>query len=108
MQVEVAFSGIDSPNMIRYHFVDRVQRSFEKFRKHVQTIRVHVEDVNGPKGGIDKQCRLVLQLRSIPQIVIQDRDSSLCNLLDRVTDRATHSLSRKIDRLRSRKFTTRE
>lgn len=107
MQVEVAFSGIDSPSLIRYHFVDRVQRSLERFRQYVQIVRVHVEDINGPKGGVDKQCRLILQLRNIPEIVIQDRDSSLCTLLDRVTDRATHSLSRKVERLRSKKFSSR-
>jgi hypothetical protein len=59
---------------------------------------LYVEDVNGPRGGVDKQCRCVLHLRRMPPVVIQDKDESMNALIYRVANRAAYALSQRTDR----------
>ena len=75
-----------------------VARSLRRFRNKLKQVCLYFEDVNGPRGGIDKQCRCVLYLRNLPPVVINDRDESIRALVHRIADRASHTLSRIADR----------
>lgn len=66
-----------------------------RFQHRLKQVHLHIEDVNGPRGGLDKHCRCVLHLRRTAPIVICDRDKSLPAMIHRVADRASHALGRR-------------
>lgn len=101
MDLNVYFGNLKPAKAVRDEVADLVQDSFERFQSYIRCVNLTVTDINGPRGGIDKQCRCVVQLKRMPPIVIQDRDSSFVGLLTRVANRATHALSQQVERKQS-------
>jgi len=71
-----------------------------RFGTHVRSLTVRLRDVNGPRGGQDKHCRVSLQLSgSRRQIVVEDIDTNPGAVIDRTADRAARAVSRAVDAL---------
>lgn len=98
MRLTVRFSGGKRSDFGNHDYEGVLSEALKRFKHRLKQVYLYVEDVNGPRGGIDKQCRCVLHLRRLPPIVIQDEDKSMPALLRRVADRATYALSQKVDR----------
>ncbi|MEM8667968.1 MAG: hypothetical protein AAGG48_10655 [Planctomycetota bacterium] len=102
MQLAIRFSGNSSVELRSHDYESVMTRSLERFRHRLNQVQLFIEDVNGPRGGIDKQCRCVLHVHRMAPVVIQDRDESIASLIHRVANRATYTLSQKLDRKRKR------
>lgn len=102
MQINIHFSGGKRSNFGNYDYEQTLARSLERFQHRLKKVHVYIEDINGPKGCIDKQCRCVLHLRRMPPIVIQDQDESINALLYRVANRASYALIQKVERKKKR------
>ena len=50
----------------RQNLESRLKRMYRKASDSIHSISVSFADVNGPKGGRDKQCKLIVQLKGIP------------------------------------------
>ena len=71
-----------------------------RFGTQVRSLTVRLRDVNGPRGGHDKHCRVSLQLSgSRRQIVVEDIDASPGAVIDRTAERAARAVARAVDTL---------
>ena len=52
-------------------------RKLGKFAPSIERVSVRVDDVNGPRGGIDQLCRIKVVLSDLPSVVFEARDASL-------------------------------
>lgn len=98
MQMTIRFSGGNRSDFGEFDYERLMLSSLERFRHLLKQVQLYIEDTNGPRGGVDKQCRCVLHLRRMPPVVIQDQDESMGPLIHRVAERATFALSKKLDR----------
>ena len=98
MQLTIRFSGGKRSDFGEHNYEEIVLGSLERFRHRLKQVYLYIEDVNGPRGGIDKQCRCVLHLRRMPPVVVQDTDENTNALIHRVTARAAYALRQKADR----------
>lgn len=98
MQIAVRFSGGSRSDFGSHAFEEVVLGALERFQHLLKNVQVYFEDINGPRGGVDKQCRCVLNLKRMPPIVIQDEDENARALINRVAERAAYTLSQKSDR----------
>jgi putative sigma-54 modulation protein len=57
-----------------------------------------VSDVNGPKGGVDKLCRILIKSAQLPDIVITEYQPNISTAIDRCIAPARQSLSQKLNR----------
>ncbi|MGB7323779.1 MAG: hypothetical protein WBD31_02835 [Rubripirellula sp.] len=107
MMLSTHFGNFELAPAVKQDVSDLMFGAVERFQNRIRKVQVTVRDVNGPKGGIDKQCRCVVHLKRMPSIVIEDADDNYGNLFHRVADRVSYTLSQKIDRMqkngRSRK-----
>lgn len=106
MKLNVYFGDLKLSSTAQEEASTLIETSFEHFRTHVRHVNLAFSDVNGPRGGVDKQCRCVVHLKKMAPIVVQDRDKSYVNLLHRVLRRTSHTLSERIS-LTKQSFRTR-
>lgn len=76
----------------------RAHASFAKFGYKVKSIEITVQDVNGPRGGIDKECRVLVKLRKLRDVVVTVKDESLSKAVPGAINRAARSVARQLDR----------
>jgi ribosome-associated translation inhibitor RaiA len=62
-----------------------------------------LEDVNGPRRGIDKQCRILVNIKGGKTIKVEDLDVDMIAAVNRAADRLGQVVSREVDRRREKK-----
>jgi hypothetical protein len=76
----------------------RIDASFEKFKDDVKSIELSISDVNGPRGGVDKACRVLVNLRRKRKVVVTVTEESTSKAIQAAIEKATRSVGKKIKR----------
>lgn len=71
-----------------------------KFASRVERVSVRLDDVNGPRGGVDHVCRIKLVLSGLPSIVVQHQAASPRAAVDGAIARAERTVGRSVRRRR--------
>ncbi|MGH8326745.1 MAG: HPF/RaiA family ribosome-associated protein, partial [Steroidobacteraceae bacterium] len=66
----------------------------------IERVSVRTEDVNGPRGGIDRMCRIKVVLRGLPSVVLERRDASLVAAVDGALAAVETAVGRAVQRRR--------
>jgi ribosome-associated translation inhibitor RaiA len=72
----------------------------EKFSSSIERVSVRVEDVNGPRGGVDQACRVKVVLTGLPSVVFESRDASLNAAVDGALSGVQRAVRRATQRRR--------
>lgn len=80
----------------------RLAASFAKFGRSVLSIELFVEDVNGPCCGLDKECRLIVRLNKMKDVVVTARDAKISQAISNAINRAERTVARAIQRCSGR------
>lgn len=75
----------------------RVRFATQRLAGVVSRAVVRFKDLNGPKGGVDKQCRIQLNTSMGAVVVVSSRGDDWRATLDMALARAAQSLMRKVD-----------
>lgn len=78
----------------------RLRAALSRFGERIRRITVRLEDLNGPKGGVDLACRVKVDLRDQESIFVEEREATLSVVVDRVADRVAEAMARRVDRRR--------
>jgi len=98
MRIEIQARGFALTERLREHAERRLQ--FALIRVGVRAVRVCLFDVNGPRGGNDKRCRIQIPMSGAPKVVVEDSESDLYLAIDRAVDRTERTVARRLGRLR--------
>jgi len=94
MQIDIQASNFSVTDALRSYAERRVRYAMTCCDDRV----MRLSDINGPRGGSAKRCRLQVVLSGLPDVVVEDTEGDLYVAIDRATDRAGRTLVRKIDR----------
>ncbi len=98
MQIDIKTQGFSLTGALRRHAERRLRYALSSFDENIQRIVLRLSDINGPRGGLDKRCRLQLALVGLQDLVVVDTQSDLYVAIDRASDRARRTLARRVDR----------
>lgn len=77
---------------------NRLLSALERFDSRIGRVSLVVSDENGPRGGVDKACRITVRFDRSDEVIISDRDSSLIGCLSRAAHRAAWAVGKAIER----------
>jgi ribosome-associated translation inhibitor RaiA len=100
MKIELHCEGLAPAERLQAHVHRRLGRALVRFRDQVQWARVWLKDINGPRGGSDKECRVQLRLKGASDIILQERQSDARSAFDLAAGRVIHALLRQVERRR--------
>ena len=98
MKIYVRSRQVEVDETVRAHIERRLLFSLGRFSQRIRRVTVQIVDVNGPRGGEDKVCRIEARLLPTGSTFVEDRDADLYAAIDRAADRAARSVSRAIKR----------
>jgi putative sigma-54 modulation protein len=79
---------------------DRLGRELGKYAPQIERVHVRFEDLNGPKGGIDKCCMVHLVLAKLSSVVVEMRGQTEREAFDLAVGRAERAARRSIEKHR--------
>ncbi len=101
MRIIIRHHGIDLTPSVRDMIEKTMDHALDRIDHDVLSVTVFLSDVNGPKGGIDKECRILLHLKQRGFCTIEDKDDSLPRMMERLADRVSHTVRRHLDKQHS-------
>ena len=100
MRIEIQARGFALTDGLREHVERRLQFALSWIGDEVRTIRVGLFDVNGPRGGNDKRCRIQIPMAGSANVVVEDAEADLYLAIDRAVDRTERTMARRLGRIR--------
>ena len=85
---------------------EKIRRTFSRFTDVIEKAHVILKDLNGPKGGVDKECRITLILHSGEKILTSAAHSLLEGAVSNASEKSQRVLVRHTDRAHKRKRVT--
>lgn len=102
MQINIQAQNFPLTSALRGHVKRRLGFALSTRDDHIQKIMVRLSDINGPRGGEDKRCRIQIVLPHLPDVVIEDTMADLYCAIDRASDRAGRTVGRRLARQRDK------
>jgi len=100
MQLCIHAHGIDLTETIKRKASQKLDLALDRMEDDIVRVSVYLFDTNGPfLGGVDKACRIVVQIQHQDSLILEDIDENVDVVLDRITDRLGVAASQRIDAL---------
>lgn len=103
MKLELHAKGLTLTDGLRAHVERKLRFALGRFGARVRSVRVQLQDLNGPRGGEDIRCQIQAHLAPTGTLTIQEtrRDpfAAVARACDRVSARVTrHIVRRRLQR----------
>ena len=105
MRLEIRSHDLEFDQELRDSIESRIRFVLARSSNRITRVTVFLSDINGPRGGIDKRCRIVVRLVPAGQVFVEDTDTDLGVVVDRAMDRVGQSVRRELERQRERGLT---
>jgi putative sigma-54 modulation protein len=69
--------------------------SFDRFGDKLASVEILLEDINGPRGGDDKRCRLIMRLHHEPTVILEERGMAVVAVGLTAIERAARRIAEK-------------
>lgn len=102
MLIDIQARGFPLTKALRAYINRRTDFALRTRDHRIQHIMVRLSDTNGPRGGIDKCCRIQVEITQLPDVVVEDTEANLYVAIDRAVDKASRTVGRRLTRQRDR------
>jgi len=92
--------GVELGDDERAYIRKKLGMKLGKFASSIERVSVRVEDVNGPRGGVDHACQVKVVLSELPSVTYVAQDASTAPAIDRALTGSERAVRRALDRRR--------
>ena len=100
MKVDVRFRGLQSSDALRTYAKERIEFALGRFGGHVGSAQIRIADINGPRGGLDKRCQVIVKGRGFGSSMVEEFHTDPYAVVDLALDRVARAIGRGLDRIR--------
>jgi ribosomal subunit interface protein len=98
MRIDVRHTNIPLSGALETHIERKVERAVRRFTERIAAVDVRLLDENGPRGGLDKRCRVVVELVGGRQIVASGLAEDAYDAVSRAAARLSRQVRRTVSR----------
>lgn len=88
---------------LRHLIERRLLFALARFDSRIVQVEFVVNDENGPRGGVDKTCRVAIILHRAGDVLVNDKDADMAKCISRVAQRAGRAVARAIEKTQTSK-----
>ena len=99
MKILTRARGLQLTDELSSHSTDQIRTALGRFADRLRRVEITLLDVNGPRGGIDKECKIMVVLEGVGTLVIRERSDSAFAAISNAADRCRQAVSRTLDRV---------
>jgi regulator of nucleoside diphosphate kinase len=103
MRLEIRLRGVTVTEELRAYLKGQLRLALGRFARNIERVRVYLRDVNGPRGGPSKKCRIVVELPPRGSVVVTGTDTDVFAAVSRTANRARFAVRRHIKRRLARR-----
>ena len=92
MQITIESTNTELASGEKKHLKQHVKSLFERVRWLIDSVSISVSDANGPKGGCDKHCTVVIRGKFSKAIVVKDKKPATTQAVRQALSRANRAL----------------
>ena len=100
MNVDIQGLGFPITGALSDHTSRRLRFGLTRHSDRIQRVTVRLGDNNGPRGGVDKFCRIQVYLLDAPVAFVEDIGLDMYAVIDRATDRVVRAVVKHLYRSR--------
>ena len=98
MRIDIRGHRVELTDALRAHIERRLRFALGRFGARITAVTVTIADLNGPRGGIDKQCRMTAALASAGHLRVEVLDTEITPAVDQAADRLGRVIAREFER----------
>jgi putative sigma-54 modulation protein len=103
MEIDIRGQNLRVGDRLHEQVERQMNFALGQFETWISGVSVHLEDINGPKGGVDKQCRVLVDLKGGRTVKVEDVDADLNTAINRAAGRLGQVIGREVDKRREKK-----
>ena len=100
MQINVTSTNLVVSKKVKEELTSRIKSVFGRTQDRITKASVTLSDVNGPKGGRDKECKVKLTLPGHPTILVMARKDNMFKAIATALSTANITLKKKLKKHR--------
>jgi ribosomal subunit interface protein len=102
MRIEIR-GNVDLTQALGQYVERRFHAALGRFSKRLPVVIVRLMDENGPKGGVDKRCQVMLSMPPATSMMVDEVHADLYTAIDLAADRASRAVTRELGRRRAKR-----
>ena len=98
MELTIRQHDVNVDESLREHIERRINAALDRFEPRISRVTVRLRDLNGPRGGADKECHIAVKLIRSGELFIEQRDDNLHAAVSTAANRAAEVVRRAVAR----------
>jgi putative sigma-54 modulation protein len=103
MRIEVRGQNLDLTPALGTYVERRFQAALGRFGRRVPLVTIRLFDENGVKGGVDKHCRVEVNMPRSRGLMVDEQQADMYAAIDFAADRTARAVAREIGRRRAKR-----
>jgi ribosome-associated translation inhibitor RaiA len=98
MRLNIHWKNVRPSATAQAYVERRLRFALGRLTTRISRVLVKLKDLNGPRGGVDKSCQLVVSFPRSNPLIVEHRDASWLRALDLAAERLAHAVRRTLKR----------
>jgi len=98
MQLQVHGQGVDVGDRLRDFVERRCNEGLQHFDERLTRVEVHLRDLNGQKGGVDKRCTCEARPRGLDPIAVEHDSTEITEAVQGAIGKLQRALQSRFDK----------
>lgn len=103
MKIDIRSRSLKMTDTLKNYVDRRIRFALGRFSQRLESVRIMLQDLNGPKGGVDKRCKVHVAILPSFSVIIEETDVELESAVSRALDRAGRTVARRLDQFLDRR-----